>query len=552
MQPLPQPLAFGRYLLTERIAIGGMAEIFGAKIVGAMGFEKSVAIKRILPHFASDPVFVAMFVTEAKLVCHLEHPNIVQVFELGELAGQYFIAMERVNGLDTRRLWRTLAKQRQRLPGVLALFVTAELLRGLHYAHRACGPDGRPLGVVHRDVSPSNILISLRGDVKLSDFGIALVQQESATQAGTLKGKYGYMSPEQVTGLAVDGRSDLFSAGIVLAELLLGRRLFAAQNDFETLNRVVNVRLDVLDRHAAALPLAVVAILRRMLARRPDDRFSSAQEAHDAIVDFLYQQRLRVTHETLSGFIAQYVAPHLQQSIEGIDSSPESVAAGEGLAAGSPPATAAPRYRLTGSAAARAAVDATEVEGPTHSRGPAAAPPGSPSATDPAATAWPRQAPAGAKGATRGSTRVASPTGPQPMPAADGVRDAFGAIPQLAVDDGPSLAGDLALDQTPLSDPWDARPGSAGPRRARAGTELDPAALLDTGAPSAGQVEGARTTPTPTPASESRPTPAAAVAQAPDAGATPQPADFSGSLAVRSIAKVLYRFAAARRAVCSC
>jgi len=157
-----------------------------------------------------------MFITEAKLVCHLDHPNIVQVHELGEIDGQYYIAMEYVNGIDGRHLWRTLAKRKQRLPGLLALFIVSEFLKGLDYAHRAVGPDGQLLGVVHRDVSPSNILISYRGDVKIGDFGIALVQQESKTQAGVLKGKFGYMSPEQVAGMKVDHRSDIFAAGIVL------------------------------------------------------------------------------------------------------------------------------------------------------------------------------------------------------------------------------------------------------------------------------------------------------------------------------------------------
>ncbi|PIE19364.1 MAG: hypothetical protein CSA65_02730 [Proteobacteria bacterium] len=306
-----KPVNFGRYLLTERIAIGGMAEIFRAKIFGAMGFEKAMVIKRILPQFAADAEFLRMFITEAKLVCHLEHPNIVQVHELGELDGQYYISMEFVNGIDGRQLWRTLAKRKQRLPGVLALFVVAEFLKGLDYAHRAVGPDNRLLGVVHRDVSPSNILISFRGDVKIGDFGIALVQQESKTQAGVLKGKYGYMSPEQVAGLNVDHRSDIFAAGIVLAELLLGRRLFLGRSDFETLDKVMNVRLDVLEQHEEALPPEVVRIVRLALQREPADRYQSAREFHDDILEFLFQRGERVSSETLAAFTAQHVAPFL-------------------------------------------------------------------------------------------------------------------------------------------------------------------------------------------------------------------------------------------------
>ena len=290
-----------------------MAEIFAAKVFGAMGFEKQLVIKRILPQYASDQEFLQMFITEAKLVCHLEHPNIIQVHELGEISGQYYIAMEYVNGIDARQLWRALAKRKQRLPGLLALFIVSEFLKGLDYAHRAIGPDGQILGVVHRDVSPSNIVISFRGDVKIGDFGIALVHQESKTQAGVLKGKFGYMTPEQVAGLKVDHRSDIFSAGIVLAELLLGRRLFMGQSYFETLDKVLNVRLDVLQEHESALPPEVVEIVRRALQREVDNRFQTAKEFHEAINEFLYERRARISNENLAAFIAEHVAPYLNR-----------------------------------------------------------------------------------------------------------------------------------------------------------------------------------------------------------------------------------------------
>ncbi len=319
-----KPKNFGRYLLTDRIATGGMAEIFAAKVFGAMGFEKQLVIKRILPQYASDNEFLQMFITEAKLVCHLEHPNIIQVHELGEISGQYYIAMEYINGIDARQLWRALAKRKQRLPGLLALFIVSEFLKGLDYAHRAIGPDGQILGVVHRDVSPSNIVISFRGDVKIGDFGIALVHQESKTQAGVLKGKFGYMTPEQVAGLKVDHRSDIFSAGIVLAELLLGRRLFMGQSYFETLDKVLNVRLDVLQEHESALPPEVVKIVRRALAREVDNRFQTAKEFHEAIYEFLYERRARISNENLASFIAEHVAPYIARGKETSPSSSKS------------------------------------------------------------------------------------------------------------------------------------------------------------------------------------------------------------------------------------
>ncbi len=312
-----QPVKFGRYMLAERIAIGGMAEIFLAKVSGAMGFEKAVVIKRILPQYIDDTDFLRMFITEAKLVCYLDHPNIIQVQELGEVKGQYYIAMEYVNGIDGRQLWRTLAKRKQRLPGVLSLYIVSEFLKGLDYAHRAMGPDGKLLGVVHRDVSPSNVLISYRGDVKIGDFGIALVEHENKTKGGVLKGKYGYMSPEQVHGTKVDHRSDIFSAGIVLAELLLGRRLFMGRNDFETLDNVMNARLDVLDRSEKALPPEVVKIVRKALTRDYNARYQSAREFHDDILELLYKQGERISNETLAAFIGQHVIPYLKRLTKG-------------------------------------------------------------------------------------------------------------------------------------------------------------------------------------------------------------------------------------------
>jgi eukaryotic-like serine/threonine-protein kinase len=306
-----KPRQFGRYLLTDRIATGGMSEIFIGKAFGPMGFEKKLVIKRILPQYASDEEFLHMFITEAKLVCNLEHPNIVQVYELGEVEGQYYIAMEHVNGIDAHVLWRTLARRRQRLPVMLALHIVSEFLKGLHYAHRATGSDGELLGVVHRDVSPSNIMISYRGDVKIGDFGIALVKHESKSRSGALKGKFGYMTPEQLAGLRVDHRTDIFAAGVVLAELLLGRRLFLGESDFATMHKVLNVRLDILDEHEHALPAEVAWLVRRALQREVADRYQTAEAFQEDIAEYLYQQRARVGSDTLAGFLDDYVIPHL-------------------------------------------------------------------------------------------------------------------------------------------------------------------------------------------------------------------------------------------------
>jgi len=307
--PVPfTPSSFGRYQLLERIAIGGMAEIFRARQSGAMGFEKILVVKRILPHLAVDREFLAMFLDEAKLQATLSHPKIVQVFEFGEVDGQYYIALELVEGVDCLGLLRSCAHKRQRLPVRLAVFIATEVLDALDYAHHKRGADGQPLGVVHRDISPSNIFVSRRGHVKLGDFGIArasVEQRAAKTQAGTLKGKYGYMAPEQVIGGTIDGRADVFAVGIVLAEMLMGRRLFTAPNDLDVLLMVRDARLDRLDRHGADIPPPLRAVLDKMLTRDPNERFPSAGAARDALLDFLFEARQRVSAHDLGAFIEE-------------------------------------------------------------------------------------------------------------------------------------------------------------------------------------------------------------------------------------------------------
>jgi serine/threonine protein kinase len=300
------PSTFGRYQLLERLAVGGMAEIFRARQSGAHGFEKILVIKRILPHLAADPEFLAMFIDEAKLQCALQHPKIVQVFEFGEVDGQYYIALEYVDGMDALGLLRACAHRRQRLPVRLAVHIACEVLDALDYSHSQRGPDGQPLGIVHRDVSPSNVFISRRGDVKLGDFGIARAtekQRQSKTQAGTLKGKYGYMAPEQVVGGEIDGRADLFAVGIVLSEMLMGRRLFTAPNDLDVLLMVRDARLDRLNRYGGDIPPSLRKILDRILARDPEVRHATAGALRDTLHEFLFESRQRVTAGDLGLFL---------------------------------------------------------------------------------------------------------------------------------------------------------------------------------------------------------------------------------------------------------
>jgi serine/threonine protein kinase len=289
------PSQFGRYTLVQRLATGGMAEVFKAKILSTHGFEKLLVIKRILPNLAADKTFVSMFIDEAKLTAQLIHPKIVQVTDFGEENGQYFIALEFVDGFDGLALLRSAAQKHVRLPIPICMFVASEVLDALDYAHNAKDSDGRPMHLVHRDISPSNVFIARRGDVKLGDFGIAHAQErESKTQAGTLKGKYGYMSPEQVTGGDLDGRSDIFAVGIVLAEMLMGKRLFSAPNDLDVLLMVRDGRLERWDKNSKDIPPRLDAIVRKALAKSLDERFQSAADFRDALEDLQFKFGQRV------------------------------------------------------------------------------------------------------------------------------------------------------------------------------------------------------------------------------------------------------------------
>src|SRR5262250_1930134 len=262
----PFPVQFGRYQLLERLAIGGMAELFKARVVGAHGFQKTVVIKKILPHLAGDASFVNMFIDEAKITARLDHPKIAQVLELGTLADNLYIAMEFVEGVDALAILRSFAQRKLPIPAHLAVHICHEVLDALDYAHQVRDDSGKPLGIVHRDISPSNVLISRRGDVKLADFGIAhALDRQQRTQAGMLKGKYGYMSPEQVIGGDLDARSDLFSVGIILSEMLMGRRLFTAPNELDVLLMVRDVRLERLDKYGVHIEPDLRAIIMRAL-----------------------------------------------------------------------------------------------------------------------------------------------------------------------------------------------------------------------------------------------------------------------------------------------
>ncbi len=295
----------GPYLLGDRLGLGGMAEVYVAQRAGPRGFAKRFAVKRILPELAQDARFVAMFCDEARICAALCHPNIVQVVDFGEANGELFMAMEFVDACRWRACCARCPRAGERFPRGIALHIVHEVLRGLAFAHEAQDEHGRPLGIVHRDVSPGNVLIGRAGEVKLGDFGIVRSEfVDRRTYPGELKGKVGYMSPEQVMGTDVDRRSDLFTVGIILAEMLLTRPLFSGQNEFEILTNIYEANLGVLDRHSTELTDGVLELLRKALSREPDQRFQNAAEFASALREVAHGLELQMGDSELAPWLS--------------------------------------------------------------------------------------------------------------------------------------------------------------------------------------------------------------------------------------------------------
>jgi serine/threonine protein kinase len=272
--------ALGKYTLLAKLATGGMAEIFAAKRPEG----DVVVVKRILPHYAENPHFVQMFLDEARVASRIRHPHVCQVFELGRIGKQYFIAMELLEGVTLARLISRIAKSGRRIDIPVALGIIVQTCEGLHFAHELKGFDGRPAGLVHRDISPQNLFVTIDGTAKVLDFGIAKTQTNQAkTRTGMLKGKSGYMSPEQVRGDALDRRSDVFSLAVVCYETLTCRRLFARENEFQTYDAILNGMIPELTSVRADVPSAVSSAVLGGLARTLGKRYASCQAFAEAL-----------------------------------------------------------------------------------------------------------------------------------------------------------------------------------------------------------------------------------------------------------------------------
>jgi len=298
------PARIGRYEIIERIGAGGMAEAFRAKARGPAGYERELIIKSILPELAEDAEFIRLFVAEAKILGLIKHPNVVQVYDFGEEGGRHFLALEYLDGPSVADMIAVLAHSGQNMPLGLAVYIAREICLGLAAAHGLCGPDDRPLNVVHRDVTPSNVMTTTVGEVKLVDFGIVRVgPATTATLGGRVRGKPAYLSPEQLAGNEIDGRTDLFTAGIVLHEMLTLKPLFLAENELATIYRIMMHQIVPPSVPRSDVPPELDRIVLRALEREPEQRYQTADEMAADLTELVNQ--LGVHREDLAEFARQ-------------------------------------------------------------------------------------------------------------------------------------------------------------------------------------------------------------------------------------------------------
>jgi phosphate/phosphite/phosphonate ABC transporter binding protein len=305
----------GKYELISRLATGGMAEVFLARERGLAGLERLVVIKRMLPHLADDPVFVDMFLREARLIARINHPHIVHIHELGEEAGRYFIALEYIHGVTVRELQVLAAEQGRELPLEVSVAIAAQACRGLRAAHELTDLDGKPLGVIHRDISPHNLMCTSQGNIKLLDFGVAKItaREDEATYSGELKGKFSYMSPEQCMQIKLDQRSDIFSLGIVLWEMLTGRRLFKRASNLEMMQAITRGEVIPPSTYNEAVPAALDQVVLKALTTKPEDRWPSAQAMRKALMECAARHGWSDEPEVIAPTVAQIAGALLKE-----------------------------------------------------------------------------------------------------------------------------------------------------------------------------------------------------------------------------------------------
>ena len=285
-----------RYRVIDRLAAGGMAEVYRAESAGLEGFKKKVAIKRVLPHLSEKKKFIKMFLDEARLGAFLSHSNCVQVFDIGVGDNTYFIVMEYVDGADLKAVIEWVRKQNRSFPTAFAVYITTKICEGLAYAHDLADENGRTLGIVHRDLSPPNVLITKFGEIKIVDFGLAKAStQLEKSEPGIIKGKFSYLSPEAAMGKDVDLRTDVFAAGIILWEMLAGRKLFQGESDFETVKQVQRAEIPSISRINPSVDAALEAILNKSLARDVNARYLTARDFGIALTEWLFSTKNAVT-----------------------------------------------------------------------------------------------------------------------------------------------------------------------------------------------------------------------------------------------------------------
>ena len=311
----------GRYTVLKHLASGGMADVLLGRTDGIEGFERHVVLKRIRPEHARDERFIRMFLDEARVAANLHHQHVVQVHDIGESSGEYFIAMEYLHGEDVRTILSTASKTRQHVPLGCAMAIVSAAAAGLHYAHERRGPDKRPLGIVHRDISPSNILVGYDGSIKVVDFGIAKASMRQETRSSSLKGKISYMSPEQCKGAEVDRRSDVYSLGVVLYELCTTTRLFKGESDYLVMDQIVNGRVTLPQVRRPELPNELSAIIMRAIAPDPERRYFTADELRVALDQFAAKASLTTSTSAISTYMRRQFGekPEPWLEIEGQD-----------------------------------------------------------------------------------------------------------------------------------------------------------------------------------------------------------------------------------------